>query len=108
MKQATEGMRLAKPVVSDSGITLVREGTELTVALIDRLGNLSIRQIVVQGHPLKTGEEIEKPLAVLEKELEERFRPTRSNPLMQQLKEVFLRDLRFWAAKEEQQVERTD
>jgi hypothetical protein len=101
-------MRLAKAVVSDSGITLVREGTELTTPLIDRLGNLGIRRIVVHGRPLETGDEIEKPLAVLEKELEERFRPTRSNPLMQQLKEVFLRDLYFWASKEEQQVEHTD
>lgn len=95
-------MKLVKPVVNDSGITLIREGTELTRALIDRLKHLGIQKVVVQGRPLKMEGEEDKPLPVLEKELEERFRPTQSNPLMQQLKQIFLRELHSWAEKENQ------
>lgn len=91
---------LAKPVVNDNGVTLIREGTELTRLLIERLKNLGIQEIVVQGRPLKMEGEVDKPLSVLEKELEDRFRPTRSNPLMRQIKEIFLRELRFWVEEE--------
>jgi len=101
LEKAREGMTLAKPVVNDNGITLVREGTELTRTLIERLVSLGIQNIIVQGHPLETDGETEKPLSVLEKEMEDRFRPTQSNPLMQQLKEIFLKELRSWAEKEE-------
>jgi hypothetical protein len=33
--------------------------------------------------------------------MEDRFRPTQSNPLMRQLKEIFLKELRSWGEKEE-------
>jgi len=100
LEQAGEKMMLAKPVVNDNGVTLIREGTELTRLLIERLKNLGIQEIVVQGRPLKMEGEVDKPLSVLEKELEDRFRPTRSNPLMRQIKEIFLRELRFWVEEE--------
>ncbi|MBW2057430.1 MAG: hypothetical protein JRH07_01305 [Deltaproteobacteria bacterium] len=102
LERASEEMKLAKPVVNDSGVTLVREGTVLTQSLIQRLSNLGIRQIIVHGHPLKREGGEDKPLATLERELEERFRPTQSNPLMRQIKEIFLRDLRFWAEGEDE------
>jgi hypothetical protein len=108
LEKAGKGMTLAKPVVNDNGIKLVREGTELTHSLIERLKSLGIQKIIVQGHPLETDGEPEKPLSVLEKELEDRFRPTQSNPLMQQLKEIFLNELRRWAEEEEHQVEHTN
>ena len=94
-------MKLAKPVVNDNGVTLVREGTELTEPLIDRLTNLGIREIIVKGRPLKTEGQTDKPFHVLRNELEERFRPTRSNPLMRMLKDIFLEELRFCEEEEE-------
>jgi hypothetical protein len=101
LERAAEAMTLAKPVVNDNGVTLIREGTDLTRPLIERLKNLGIRQIVVQGHPLNTEGDVEKPLSVLETELEDRFRPTQSNPLMRQVKEIFLKELRFRAEEKE-------
>ena len=100
LEKAREEMKLAKPVVNDNGITLVREGTQLTATLIERLTSLGIQNIIVQGHPLEIEGEAEKPLSVLEKEMEERFRPTQSNPLMRQLKEIFLKELHSWGEKE--------
>ncbi len=100
LEQAGAEMKLAKPVVNDNGVTLIREGTELTRLLIERLKNLGIQEIVVQGRPLKMEGEVDKPLSVLEKELEDRFRPTQSNPLMRQIKEIFLRELRVWVEEE--------
>ena len=102
LDRATERMRLAKPVVNDNGVTLIREGTELTNPLIERLKNLGIEQIVVQGCSRKTEGKAEKPLSVLERELEARFRPTQSIPVMRQLKEIFLRELRLRAEEKEQ------
>jgi len=89
-------------VVNDNGVTLIREGTELTNPLIERLKNLGIEQIVVQGCSRKTEGKAEKPLSVLERELEARFRPTQSIPVMRQLKEIFLRELRLRAEEKEQ------
>jgi hypothetical protein len=94
-------MKLAKPVVNDNGVTLVREGTELTGSLIDRLTNLGIREIIVKGRPLKTEGQTDKPFHVLQNELKERFRPTQSNPLMRMLKDIFLEELRFCEEGEE-------
>jgi len=102
LEQAAERMKLAKPVVNDNGITLIREGTELTRPLIERLKNLGIEKITVQGRPLKTEGEVEKPLPVLEKELEYRFRRTQSDPLMRQVKAIFQKQLRFWEEQKEQ------
>ena len=101
LEKAREEMKLAKAVVNDNGITLVREGTQLTGTLIERLASLGIQNIIVKGHPLETDGETEKPLSVLEKEMEDRFRPTQSNPLMRELKEIFLKELRSWGEKEE-------
>jgi len=108
LEKASKGMTLAKPVVNDSGITLVRERTELTPNLIERLKSLGIQKIIVQGRPLETDGEQEKPLPVLEKELEERFRPTQSNPLMQELKQIFLSELHRWAEKDEHPSEQSN
>lgn len=49
---AKPGMKLARPVVKDGGITVMAEGMELTEALIDRLGSMKIDKIVVHGNPV--------------------------------------------------------
>lgn len=53
---AKPGMKLARPVVKDGGITVMAEGMELTEALIDRLDTMKIDKIVVQGNPVDIGE----------------------------------------------------
>lgn len=52
---AKPGMKLAKPVQRDNGITVMAEGMELTQALIDRLDTMKIDRVVVQGHPVDIG-----------------------------------------------------
>ncbi|MBN2139370.1 MAG: hypothetical protein JW718_00050 [Desulfovibrionaceae bacterium] len=52
LKLARPGMKLAKPVVSDSGMTLMAEGMELSDGLIMRLENMKVERIVVQGNPV--------------------------------------------------------
>ncbi|GAB7023472.1 hypothetical protein [Salidesulfovibrio brasiliensis] len=53
---AKPGMKLARPVVKDGGITVMAEGMELTEALISRLDTMKIDKIVVQGNPVDIGE----------------------------------------------------
>lgn len=54
---AKPGMKLAKPVARDNGITIMAEGMELTDALISRLDSLNIEAIVVKGNPVDMGED---------------------------------------------------
>ena len=49
---ARPGMVLAKPVLRDNGMTVLGKDTELTQSVIDRLTNLDIANIVVQGNPM--------------------------------------------------------
>ena len=57
LKQATAGMKLAKPVENDRGMTLCGAGTELTGDTIDRLIRMEVKRITVEGHPVDTGQE---------------------------------------------------
>jgi len=52
---AAPGMKLAKPVTKEGGMTIMAEGMELTDSLISRLENMSIDRITVQGHPVDMG-----------------------------------------------------
>lgn len=52
---AKPGMKLARPVVKDGGITVMAEGMELTAALVSRLESMKIDKIVVQGNPVDIG-----------------------------------------------------
>lgn len=52
---AKPGMKLAKPVLRDNGMTIVAEGVELTETLIERLESFNIERIVVAGTPLDLG-----------------------------------------------------
>lgn len=45
-------MVLAKPVLRDNGMTVLGKDTELTQSVIDRLTDMDIANIVVQGSPL--------------------------------------------------------
>lgn len=52
---AVPGMKLAKPVTKEGGMTIMAEGMELTDSLIARLDNMKIDRITVQGHPIDMG-----------------------------------------------------
>lgn len=52
---AAPGMKLAKPVTKEGGMTIMAEGMELTESLISRLQNMKIDRITVQGHPVDMG-----------------------------------------------------
>lgn len=48
-------MKLAKPVTKDNGMTVMAEGMELTDSLIERLKNMNVERITVQGSPVDMG-----------------------------------------------------
>ncbi|WP_207261001.1 hypothetical protein [Desulfovibrio sp. Huiquan2017] len=52
---AAPGMKLAKAVTKENGMTIMAEGMELTESLISRLEGMSIERITVQGHPVEMG-----------------------------------------------------
>lgn len=49
---AAPGMKLAKPVTKDNGMTIMAEGMEFTESLISRLKTMEIDRITVQGNPV--------------------------------------------------------
>jgi len=52
---AKSGMKLAKPVTKEGGMTIMAEGMELSDSHISRLQSMSIDRITVQGHPVDMG-----------------------------------------------------
>lgn len=46
------GMKLAKPVMRDNGMVVMGAGMELTESHIERLRNMEIDRITVEGNPL--------------------------------------------------------
>jgi len=87
LKRATPGMRLAKPVVNNRGMTLCGAGTKLTEDTIDRLVRMDVKQITVEGHPIDTGKEEKSPDQMLH-ELEGRFKGVKEDPLMKKIKNM--------------------
>jgi hypothetical protein len=76
-------MKLAKPVINEAGIMLLEESTELTAALIDRLQNMNVSSVFIEGasKPQKSKEEIML-------EIDARFRKTENEPYMGMLKRM--------------------
>ncbi|MBA2849097.1 hypothetical protein G4V39_11035 [Thermosulfuriphilus ammonigenes] len=83
---AREGMILAKEVTDSAGRVLCGPGTELSQRLLDRLANMGVQFVVVEGHPVAMpGEKsLEERLA----ELERRFEKVAGDPVLAMLKEV--------------------
>ena len=78
------GAKLAKPVVNDAGMIIIGEGTTLSDAHINRLQNMGISSVFVEGTagPEKSREE-------LLGELDARFKKTENEPYMATLKRIF-------------------
>lgn len=48
------GMKLAKPVTAKNGMVMLGEGTELTETWIERIRDMDITSIFVDGPPVQT------------------------------------------------------
>lgn len=93
VEKAEPGMVIAHPIETSSGQVLCAKGTELTEGLVDRLDNLDISHILVEGHPVDDG----KPRKSLKEELtalEKRFHTVGDNKLMSALKMVVQKHIR--------------
>lgn len=99
MELAAAGMKLAKLVKNKRGMTLCGAGTELTEEIIERLSDMEVKRITVEGHPVDT-QDTEKGFSQQIDELNARFRFVEGDPLMRKIKNVFLGRLREKAEEE--------
>ena len=87
---ARPGMMLAKDLVrpeNPAGPAICGKGMELTDSLLERLRNMGIQSITVQGHPVWM--EGDKTLEELLQELDHRFSFADRDPLTARLKEIY-------------------
>jgi adenine deaminase len=80
-------MVLAKPVVNANGLPIVAAGTILDAAMIERLRQMELTSVYVEGDALDSGGQT---LAELEAELDHRFRHVAQDPIQK----LILRTLR--------------
>jgi len=89
LKKAKTGMKLARPVTNERGMTLCGEGTELTEAIIARLVRMEVEHITVTGRPIKTAgghKSVEQQLD----EMHARFKRVEADPLMKKIKGILV------------------
>jgi hypothetical protein len=89
---AEPGMILAKPIISDKGIQLCGEGTELTAPLIARLNKMQISFVTLKGKPVESGAIVPSTAACVQ-ELNVRFSKIRNDPVMDKIKAAVLHAL---------------
>jgi len=80
-------MVLARPLTNSNGLPIVAAGTILDTALIERLQQMGLPSVYVEGDALDSGG---KTLDELEAELDHRFRHVAHDPIQQ----LILRTLR--------------
>lgn len=88
---ATEGMILAKEVPrpeNPAGAPICGKGIQLTSSLIDRLKNMGVQHLCVEGHPV--WQEGDKTLEEQLADLHHRFRKVDADPLMSRIKGLFM------------------
>ena len=73
-------MVLAKPVTNANGLPIVAAGAILDATLIDRLRQMDLPSVYVEGDALDSSG---KTLAELEAELDHRFRHVAQDPIQQ-------------------------
>jgi len=71
LAQAGPGMILAKEILNPEGMVLCGAGTALSEALIERLANMDVVDVTVEGHPVNI--EGEKTLNEELQEIDLRF-----------------------------------
>ena len=87
---AEPGMVLAKDIVHPEnpvGPSLCGKGMKLTDSLLNRLRNMGVQSLIVQGHPLCM--EGDKPLEVLLQELDFRFSRVADDALAGMVKNIY-------------------
>jgi hypothetical protein len=77
------GMKLAKPVENSSGMVLLGENTELTVELIDKIRDMGVDSVYIQGMSKPS-----LPIDIMLSQLDERFKMVEGEPHMDVLKKV--------------------
>jgi hypothetical protein len=80
-------MILARPITNSNGLPIVAAGTILDTALIERLQQMGLPSVYVEGDALDSGG---KTLEELEAEIDHRFRHVADDPIQQ----LILRTLR--------------
>lgn len=83
--QVQQGMRLSRPITNDAGLLLFSEGTILTETHINRLKEMGLTSIYVEGDNTP-----KVPLEEALKNIEERFSLNREDPLMIMLKRALI------------------
>lgn len=76
------GMILAKPATTASGLPIVARGAELDHLMIDRLRQIGLTSLYVEG---EVDDVAGKTISELEAELEHRFRKVRQDPIQQMI-----------------------
>lgn len=77
------GMKLAKPIMNDSGMVLLPQGTVLTDSHIRRIENMDLTAVSIEG-----GNESRKPKEEVLAEIDARFSQSEDQPLMQMMKRI--------------------
>jgi hypothetical protein len=91
---ALPGMVLAQDVNTsdrDDGPPLCGNGCTLTASLIERLKQMGVQTLVVEGHPLQVAgaTSLEESLSILDR----RFKHVADDPHMMMLKEIYRKHL---------------
>ena len=91
---AAPGMVVAREIKTSedpSSMTLCGKGVKLTESLIDRLRQMGMQSITVEGHPIKMEGEVslDEMLASLDK----RFSRVTDDPLMMKIREMYRRNI---------------
>lgn len=83
VEELKPGMITSKPVSNENGVVILKENTELTENIIDRIKKIGIEYIYIKGEKSfsKTKEEMLT-------ELEERFKRFEDKPLMKKIKMI--------------------
>lgn len=77
------GMKLAKPVMAKNGMVMLGEGTELNDTWIERIQDMEIASIFIDGPPVQT---VPKEQALAD--LEARFAMVANKPYMNAIKKI--------------------
>lgn len=82
---AEPGMVLAKSIITDKGIQLCAEGTELTAPIIARLNKMQISFVTLKGNPVESDAPVPSNAACVQ-ELNARFSKIQNDPIMDKIK----------------------
>jgi hypothetical protein len=77
------GMKLARPVAAKSGMVMLGEGTELNATWIERIQDMGITNVFVEGPPVQT-----IPREEAMENLNERFSRVEGKPHMSAIKKI--------------------